>query len=142
LNGNLNPIDPELTSAVVICGDGGGIDSDADGCTDAMELSATALLGGQRDPFDYWDFYDTPDAAKARDKVVSAADVARIVQRFGAAGDASADPLSIPPDEGYHTAYDRGGQAGNRPWKQAPANGSITAGDIAAAVGQFGHSCA
>jgi hypothetical protein len=31
---------------------------------------------------------------------------------------------------------------GGEPWDLLPADGSITAGDIAADVAQFGHSCA
>ena len=141
LSGTL-PVDPLLTPAQVVCGTGGTTDTDGDGCTDGTELSSAAPLGGQRDPLDYWDFYDTPDGSKTRDKVVSAGDISRVVQRFGGTGDASASPLSTPPDSGYHPSFDRGGRAGAHTWNQAPANGSVTAADVAAAAGQLGHSCA
>jgi hypothetical protein len=135
------PLEPDVTGSRIVCGDGGQVDSDADGCTDAAELSAAAFSGGQRDPLDYWDFYDTPDAANTRDKVVTAGDISRVVRRFGAGGDLSASPLSPPPDTGYHSSFDRGGRAGAHTWNQAPADGSITASDVAAAVSQLGHSC-
>lgn len=34
-------------------------DTDADGCTDFQELGSTAGLGGLRDPFNKWDYFDT-----------------------------------------------------------------------------------
>jgi hypothetical protein len=36
-------------------------DTDKDGCTDAQELGPNHALGGQRDPTNFWDFFDTPD---------------------------------------------------------------------------------
>ncbi len=120
-------------------------DSDGDGCSDAQELGANPALGGQRDPDYFWDFFDVPTGSPlARDRAVTAGDIAGVVQRFGATGSAAGDPLSLPPPApAYHTAYDRGGvMPGQDPWDLQPADGSITAGDIAASVAQFGHSCA
>ena len=48
-------------------------DDDNDGCTDTQELQPEALLaqGGGRNPYTFWDFFDTPTgAALARDKSV------------------------------------------------------------------------
>jgi alpha-tubulin suppressor-like RCC1 family protein len=36
-------------------------DVDKDGCTDAQELGPSHATGGQRDPTNFWDFFDTPD---------------------------------------------------------------------------------
>jgi hypothetical protein len=65
--------------------------------------------------------------------------------------DRASDPLStpnppaLPPGmrANYHPAYDRGGPIpGEDIWDLLPPDGSIGAGDIAAAVVQFGHTCA
>jgi alpha-tubulin suppressor-like RCC1 family protein len=120
------------------------IDSDSDNCSDGREMGNSAALGGERDPLYSWDFFDVPTggATLARDESITIGDVAQEVLRFGTSGDGNADPLNAPPSSGYHTAYDRGGVAGENHWDQAPPNGSITVSDIVAVVGQFGHTCA
>jgi alpha-tubulin suppressor-like RCC1 family protein len=118
------------------------LDSDNDGCTDSKELTATATIGGQRDPLDAWDFFDTPTLPDLqRDKRITVGDIMQEVTRFGASGDTAVDPLSPPPADGYHTAYDRGDVDGPNAWNRAPADGSITVADITAVVSQFGHTC-
>lgn len=116
------------------------LDSDSDGCTDVQELGSNPLLGGQRNPDNFWDFFDTPNpnATPQRDKFISVVDIARVVARFGTSGDPGIDPLSRPPKTGYHTAYDRFAVAGKL---SGPADGFIGAGDILLVVLQFGHSC-
>jgi hypothetical protein len=117
-------------------------DIDRDGCGDAAEQGTSPALGGMRNSIDRWDFFDVPTgAALMRDKSVTVSDISQEVLRFGTMGDETADPLSTPGMTGYHPAYDRGGPAGADVWNQAPANGSITVADIAAMVGQFGHTC-
>jgi alpha-tubulin suppressor-like RCC1 family protein len=131
---------------VIVRGFGSGADADGDGCTNTAEQQATPgseASGGRRDAKSFWDFFDTPAAPNTRDKIVSAADVTRVVQRFGSSGDAAGNPLLAPPASGYHTAFDRSSpQPGRDPWDLGPPNGSITAADIASMVAQFGHSCA
>jgi hypothetical protein len=110
-------------------------DYDGDGCSNLHERGFDALTGGLRDPDNVWDFFDTPGTANVRDGAITAADVARIVQRFGRSGNASMDPHSAPPaPPNYHTAFDR------LPDGDGP-NGSITTQDVAVEVGQFGNSC-
>ena len=118
-------------------------DSDGDGCTDFAEHGSTALLGGQRDHLDYWDFFDTPDASNYRDRHIDVIDIAAVVARFGAVGEPDGDPLSPPPPApAYHTAFDRGGPVpGENLWNLSPANGSINIIDIGAMIVQFGHTC-
>jgi hypothetical protein len=133
---------PELSSATVHCV-GPSTDSDLDGCTNTQEAGTSVVLGGQRDPFNYWDFYDTPAGnGLSRDRIVGLADIAEEVERFGASGDPATDPLSPVPTEGYHSAYDRGELMGPNAWNLAPPNGSISVGDIVGLVVQFGHTCA
>ncbi len=118
-------------------------DSDHDGCFDVREQGADPRLGGARNPKSFWDFFDTPDGANVRDRLVSVSDVGRVVARFGTAGDPANDPLSPPPPSGYHTAFDRSPPApGADVWDAGPPDGSVGTGDIGAVVAQFGHSCA
>jgi hypothetical protein len=115
-------------------------------------------MGGMRDAGNPWDFFDVPTGSGlARDRAVSAADVAAVVARFGSNDattgtfDRDSDPHSAPNPaimpagarQNYHPAYDRGGPApGGDLWDLLPPDGTISAGDIAAVVNQFGHSCA
>jgi hypothetical protein len=118
-------------------------DSDADGCLDTREQGFSASVGGLRNPKDFWDFFDTPDGANNRDRVVNVADISRVVGRFGSSGSSTtpADGVgAAPPAPAYHAAFDR------TPgtvwyWRSGPANGSITIEDITRIVAQFGHSC-
>lgn len=122
-------------------------DTDQDGCTDVAEQQTaigSETSGGRRDPGYIWDFMDVPAGSPAaRDRAVTVGDIGAIVARFGSSGDPNGDPLSTPPAAPvYHTAYDRNGSnpAGDI-WDMLPPNGSISIGDIGAAVVQFGHSC-
>jgi parallel beta-helix repeat protein len=136
----------------------GGVDSDNDGCTDAQEDGPNEQNGGDRDPDYFWDFFDVPTGGgMQRDGAVTAGDLAGVVSRFGSndgspgAFDRNSDPLSMPnaavqpsgARANYHPAFDRGGSmSGGDPWDLMPPTGSITAGDVASIVVQFGHSCA
>ncbi|MGB2694352.1 MAG: VWA domain-containing protein [Dehalococcoidia bacterium] len=125
------------------------VDSDGDGCSDARELGASVALGGRRDPGNFWDFFDVPDpsASPQRDKSVTISDIVRVVIRFGANDNGGVaainrftNPLSTPPTNGYHPAFDRT-VLGPNTWNLGPPDGSIVVQDILLAVGQFGHSC-
>jgi subtilisin-like proprotein convertase family protein len=118
------------------------VDYDGDGCLSDRELGPSAAQGGGRDPTNFWDFFDTPDISNVRDRAIAAADITRVVQRFGSSGDKLADPLAAPPPPpAYHPAFDRT-SAGTAPngEPQGP-NGGVTAQDISLSVQQFGHSC-
>ncbi|MEX1252978.1 MAG: flexitail domain-containing putative surface protein [Dehalococcoidia bacterium] len=133
-------------------------DDDNDGCLDAAETAPYALQGGRRDPHNFWDFSDVPSGgALTRDGGVTVGDLAAVVARFGSSDsgpgvfDRNSDPLSTPnaavqpasTRQNYHPGYDRSGSIANQnQWNLQPPDGSISAGDIAAAVSQFGHSCA
>ena len=126
-------------------------DDDGDGCLDVAELGTDPVTGGQRDPLSFWDFYDVWTGKPfIRDQNVAISDIGAIVARFGAAqqppptekealSEARTPP---PPAPAYHPGYDRGGNVVGAPlWTLLPPNGSITIGDIGAAVAQFGHDC-
>jgi uncharacterized protein YkwD len=116
-----------------------GIDTDGDGCPDAKEQGSNPNHGGGRDDGNPWDFFDTPNGVNDRDGIVSANDIYRITARFGSGGDAGTPLLSLPPSApGYHPAFDRSPDGAY----SGPADGTITAADIALSVAQFGHTCA
>jgi hypothetical protein len=124
------PLDPET-------------DTDGDGCTDFQEAGYDERFGGLRDAESYWDFFDTPDEANARDRVITGPDIARVVVRFGSAGNPEVDPLSPPPPApGYHSSFDRGPIQGPHRWSLGEADGAVVGTDISAIVAQFGHNCA
>lgn len=122
-------------------------DTDRDGCTDDQEAGSNPALGGLRDPLNFWDFYDTPDADNVRDRAITTAsgDPGRVVARFGANDNGGADPISrysdpfapAPAAPAYHPAFDRG------PTASKVADGAITlANDILGVYAQLLHSCA
>jgi len=115
-------------------------DTDGDGCKDGVELGPNAATGGQRNPLNKWDFFDTPNATNVRDKAVTIADIFRVAARFGATGDNTTDPFSAPPASGYHTAFDRT-KTGPGSTELGPADGAVAIGDIFAVAAQFGHTC-
>lgn len=99
-------------------------------------------LSGLRDPHNFWDFFDTPDADNVHDRASTVGDIFRVVDRFGASG-IPGDPLSAPPSGGYHAAFDRSSPpGGGEPWDLGRPVGAITVGDFFAAIAQFGHSFA
>jgi hypothetical protein len=113
-----------------------GNDGDLDGCDDLRETGSDPTLGGMRDPQNFWDFFDTPDAVNIRDKAVAGTDFFRVLQRFGAGGNANLDPRSKPP------AFDRGPASGPNAWNVTAADGTIAGTDFFAMLSQFGHTCA
>jgi hypothetical protein len=118
------------------------LDSDRDGCTNNAELGSNPDIGGSRDPYNYWDFFDTPDSSNIRDRIVTVADITRIQssQRYFTNGDATVDPLSVPPASGYHPAFDRT-FAGPGQEDSGPANGQIRIDDIQNANRQYFDDC-
>lgn len=123
-------------------------DTDRDGCLDPLEAGPEAKSGGQRNPKDFWDFLDVwTGTPPERDGAVSVGDILAVVKRFGASQDpppteqeALAEALTTPdPAPAYHASFDRGD--GSLGTTVTPPDGVISAGDIAAVVSQFGHSC-
>ena len=135
--GNPQPIAANVVEGSIACSGGPGIDEDGDGCSDVQELGFDPTVGGLRDPNDFWDFFDTN-----RDRSVSILDFFDLLQRFGATGDASIDPLSDPPPApAYHPRFDRGPVTGANSWNVAPADGAIAVTDFFTLLSQFGHTC-
>ncbi|MEX0617105.1 MAG: flexitail domain-containing putative surface protein [Candidatus Woykebacteria bacterium] len=104
------------------------LDIDNDGCTNEEELGPNPALGGRRDPINASDFFDTPP----RDNTVSAADISRVVARFG----------THEGSPGYWPDFDRSAPPpGGDPWDSGPPDGIVAAADIGLIVFQFGHRC-
>jgi len=151
------PIDPnpdQLNTDGDNLGDICDPDDDNDGCTDVAELQpeSQATTGGGRDPNYFWDFFDVwTGEPPERNRAVSVGDIGAVVARFGTfheppltKAEALAEALTPPTDlTSYHAALDRGGADPEANlWNLFPPDGGIAAGDIAAVVAQFGHSCA
>ncbi len=149
-----DPTDPDTDDDAT---QDGPQDLDLDGCSNEREAGSNQMLGGLRDPLNFWDVTDVPTGSPlARDGFVSIGDIGAIVGRY-ASSDSGAgtftrnsDPLSTPNTpitpsgarQNYHPAFDRSGSIpGGDPWDLKPPDGIISIGDIGAAVAQFGHSC-
>ncbi len=132
------------------------VDTDLDGCADGEEINNLPGLGGDRDPTDYWDFYDVPDRDTGlRDKVVNIpGDILGVASRFGnndnggtATINRDTDPLSNlgPPPPSppvYHPAWDRSPRGPGGITDPGPPDGTVNIpDDILGVAPQFGHSC-
>jgi hypothetical protein len=119
------------------------VDGDGDGCTDAQEEASNELLGGSRDPANFWDYFDTPVGTwPRRDRRITIADVSGVVAQFGSVGDPTADPHSLPvPPAQCHVAFDRS-PVGPESWRTGPPSGQVSIVDIGLVVRQFAHTCA
>ncbi|MCI0776534.1 MAG: hypothetical protein J4N95_00005 [Chloroflexi bacterium] len=104
------------------------VDTDGDGCTDLRELGLDERSGGQRDPTNPWDFYDTNS-----DGIVDLAnDILGVILSFS--------PEGQPP---YDVQFDRGPWTGPNSWNetQGPDGVIDLPNDILGVIQQFGHSC-
>ena len=97
-------------------------DTDADGCNDVAELGAEPAQGGQRDPLNPWDFYDTNG-----DGVIDLAyDIFGVILAY----------------ENYDVIYDRGPSAGPNAWNMTAPDGVIDlTNDILGVIQQYQHNC-
>jgi hypothetical protein len=121
-----------------------GPDTDGDGCADGREVGPNEILAGQRDPLQYWDFFDTPKKTALGDwmgdKVIDVDDIMGLAQRFAARG-APGNPLTQPvTDTGYHPTFDRR-YMGPKPWGLDAGEGAVGLDEIFLILDQFGHSC-
>jgi hypothetical protein len=101
-------------------------DTDADGCADSEELGPLAVLGGMRDPLEYWDFYDVTG-----DMFIDLTDALAILVLFG----------SPAPDGGPLDPLDRD-IGGPGAWNTIESDTGIDLTDALANLQSFGHSCA
>jgi len=109
------------------CGD---FDDDGDGCSDVEELGLYHLLGGQRDPLNFWDFYEVNGTNS-----IGLADTLLILQHFG-------DPGTGIHGGVDHNLLDRFIPNSAQGWLSAEADGGIGLADALANLRSFGDGCA
>lgn len=101
-------------------------DTDGDGCTDLRESGPNPLAGGQRDPNNQHDFFDTNG-----DGIVAlASDILGVILHWSGSG--------AP----YDVDYDRGPSTGPNSWNMTAPDGAIDLpNDILGAIRQWQHNC-
>ena len=116
---------PKLGPLTINCDDAliALADTDGDGCADLKELGPDEQSGGQRDPHNPWDFYDTNG-----DGVIDLTnDIFGVILAYGT------DDVT----------YDRGPSAGPNAWNMTAPDGLIDlSNDILGVIQQYQHSCA
>jgi FtsP/CotA-like multicopper oxidase with cupredoxin domain len=100
-------------------------DSDADGCPDALEDGPSHFDGGQRDKFNYWDFYDVTS-----DRRIDLGDALDILTYFGE-----------PPGGAAVNVRDRAAPNIAEPWRSVEADDGIDLSDALANLASFGDAC-
>ena len=125
---------PRIDARVALLTNDNG-DYDGDGCKNGAEFGSDPMLGGQRNPLDQWDFYDTNG-----DGVVTLFD-----DIFGVINRNATFPGGPPnPDSGlfYDARYDRGPAAGPNVWNMtAPDDYIDLFTDILGVIAQNAHNC-
>ncbi len=109
-------------------------DYDQDGCPDKRELLDDEGLGGLRDPYNPWDFYDVD----GNQTINLFGDIFGVAFAFGTG---EAGRPNAHPD--YDRILDRGGaMTGSNAWNQRAPDGKIDLfNDIFGVAFQFGHRC-
>jgi hypothetical protein len=130
------------------------VDSDGDGCSDQEELGSNPVLGGQRDPHNFWDFYDVPvpshyasGGGGTRDKAIGiTTDMVALLTYAGSTNTGSDPRYNVDLDgDGVQDGieYDRTPSAyPSQLWRSGPPDGGIgVTTDVVAMIKQGGHSC-
>jgi len=105
-----------------------------DGCPDYEELGPNQGLGGLRDPFNPWDYFNpTHDGENRTD------DILMVVNQYHK-DDNDANPGLPPYEPGYNPDTDRT-YVGPNAWNLGPPNGQQRTDDILAEVAQYHHDC-
>lgn len=103
-------------------------DTDGDGCPDRQELSDGHQLGGLRDPFNHYDYFNP--TADGMDRID---DVLAVVDEYF---------LDDPPGNiDYSSLTDRTGVLGANDWNVGPPNGQQRVDDILFVVKQYFNDC-
>jgi hypothetical protein len=94
------------------------------------ETGPDEVLGGDRDPNDFWDFFDV-----THDRAIDLQDALAVLAKFGAQPDDAAN---------YDPLLDRYAPDPLKPWRSAQATGSHVGIDLEDALvnlQSFGHRC-
>lgn len=122
-------------------------DTDADGCADGEEVGPNKSLGGQRDPLNYYDFYDITNITMvigANDRVVSVFDLQMVLLWGGAyeGGPPNSNGKDYD-DDGNGNAIPDGQEidyAGATGFATGP-DGAISVFDLQQVLNEGGDSC-
>jgi hypothetical protein len=101
------------------------VDTDGDGCGDGREtltLQFAPEAGGDRDPANYWDFFDVTD-----DAFIDLEDTLSVLARFGMLSGVEMWDRKVPDLA--------------KPWRTAYAGDGIDVRDALANLRSFGHAC-
>lgn len=100
-------------------------DTDGDNCSDGTESLGSPSLGGDRDPLDFWDFFDVTG-----DQTVDLSDTLDVLTYFGDAGTSTAGNLR-----------DRDNFGAAQPWQTYESNDGVDLTDALVNLQSFGHDC-
>jgi titin len=130
-------------------------DTDGDGCPDVRELGASHTTGGQRNPNDFWDFFDVPtppllpsNPSGVRNHAISIADAIAVLAFIGTSSGNPNTPNSRDATYGSDLnsngmqdgqEYDR--TAGAQAWAPGPPNGAVSIADALLAENSIGDNC-
>jgi alpha-tubulin suppressor-like RCC1 family protein len=103
-------------------------DADGDGCTDQEENGTDELFGGDRNRFDWWDFFDVTG-----DRLIDLSDTLLVLAHFGHG----------PDDDAFDNALDRHAPDNAMPFRSAesPLTNGIDLTDALVNLASFGHDC-
>ncbi len=122
-----NDVDADALSVcteAAIGTDAGNLDTDGDGCSDGEEvLNLSPMMGGLRNPLDYWDFFDVTG-----DRVIDLSDAVSILSHFGMA-------------PGPGNIWDRRINVQATPWRTSPGDDGVDLTDVLNNLESYGHSC-
>jgi hypothetical protein len=138
-------------------GDACDVDDDNDRCLDVNELSANALIGGDRDTLNPWDFFDVPvpvlrpaDTSGTRSRTVTLSDVIAVLFYVGTSAanpnQANGNAVIYGSDLNANGVtdgqeYDRTIPNSAKPYRSGPPNGAVTIGDAIVGLQQVGANC-
>ena len=106
-------------------GDPCDIDDDNDLCMDAEELGPNHLFGGERDPFNYYDFYDVNG-----DAFIELGDTLKVLAHFGHGKEDDADDDRIDRNV-----------LGPKPWRSSASDDGVDLTDALNNLKSFGDGC-
>ena len=103
-------------------------DGDDDGCTDGQESGPNHVIGGERDPSEFWDFYDVTG-----DKAIDLGDTLLILGHFGHG------PMDDPTDQLADRVIPM--VFASQPWRTAESDDGIDLTDALNNLRSFGDAC-
>jgi hypothetical protein len=101
-------------------------DTDGDGCGDGVEIGSNPRFGGDRDPFNRWDYFDVTG-----DQYVDLSDVLDVLGFYG----------KPAPDGSAADLRDRDQPDPLKLWRSEKSDSGVDLTDALVNLSQFGHRC-